>query len=1303
MARRWPWLLGGTTIFSALLAAWTVRAAWPDRHEEDAVGDHFLPLSGDKLFVLIGGPEGRYDVRSEGVRCDREVVNVDEELRCGSDRLFVRDINGRHRLVLEGVSVALPGVVGSGRDVDALFPLPGMGSRQLEWLPVDECPIGETPETPVACLRNGGASGTLVVDRAARQSETAPLAKTRVGLAQGEAILVDERDLVWVGQVPLRIRRKEGLILLSVPEETWTTLAGDRRWMALELPWWPLAKAANIEPEKHVFWSRESLFNTPAWPFHWRTHLQDSRVEYEQEELFQSFIDHELLCLAPDARSLTWNLRTGIGCDGSAAPAPPTELWRDAEQAAYRPGTKRILEVTAESLSGLPEHTPDPAGMVFVFDWAFELNADGELYRVPVRLLGVRPGSTRNGPPEAPPRYDGTDACALAKAGVGTPPIDVTAGSTSAYLEVVEDGPLTEGTTLVIPGSRGSAKGPVAALCAWTGSKVPANAGKFDAAASSKLSGLREVVSLGQLHVRGESKGGTTLFWSAAPQATVPNGAEGACAALVHADDGWTLLASGDANQIRVGEALAETARIPLADGARVRIGSGKNLLDLVFHDPVSPDHAAYSEVQAGHVERRYPFGALASPIIGYGPLAGGLEGAGSPELWKQANQAWRDAACKDAAAPAGISLTLRGDLQRIVAGEVAAMGEACASGDPRCTPKGDGVTASAVLLDSKTGDVLAVGNWPSFDPQNPDQTEALRRSLRLAGPGGTITVPDLENKAFLRARNAGSAYKLATAYTLGREGWLTDPPKANDSAFACKRFTWYAPRAGSADPVLLAPGYAPNGPRSQPCGHHAVNLTDANAGFHDAFRYSINLYFGLVPFAVLPDSGVRYERPHVVGSLADPLANPLGGESGLWVYNHEGSADLGITLAADFDVAHDIAPNNPFLTTLLGLGHRYHYPKVGGGTYYTQYADGVGDTVFPTAASPWLPGLVVGSGFRYPSMVGPEAYAVEGVPGWSERDVVLSIRDTVPSTQAIRVGTSSIREYSRVGYGMGGVEASALSLAVMGSPMARIDGGVVTPKLIQSPAQPAAAPVTPGFVSQGRAAIESAMRAVVNEPGSTAAGWFSDDVAKRIGGKTGTFEIARRVSDVAFSDPTTWKSIETIGRYGCGVRGVTPDAQDWTRLAAAVDKRKGRYKKRLDERPWLLPTLATVVNAPPARGFAASADVCTEWQLNPSRAQVGIPLGDVDGGLWLDALFGLFPRDDNDEELVEGSSFVAVMFDGLVDAATPGAPPLGQGWVLAVVVDGHPTGGKRTASRILDRLRQQLLVEQAVGIANPN
>jgi hypothetical protein len=1233
---RWPYLLLCGLALWVLLVLWTLRAAAPERGAGPGPDDHYLPLPGAELFALTGGPDGRYTVKEAGAACESDTVVVDGELSCGGYRFAVRDDGRGHRLVLEGVAVAIPATVGSGRDADRVLSVPGMGAEHVELLPIDACAPDPTVERPAVCVRNGGAGGTLVVDRSARQSQTKPLPRTREAPDHGATALVDEKDLVWAGPVPFRVRAQDGEVLLTVPIEDWTTIAGDRRWMSLELPSWALSDGEATKAETHVFWSREALFSSSVAPWSWETHLAERRVEWEQEELLQKFVDHELLCLAGGEAgpALRWNLETGIGCDGRPIPPPPAALWREAEQAAYQPGTDRLLDVSEAALAVLPDDTPDPASLVFVFDWAWSYDGE-ERRRVPVRLLGVRPTSTVNGPPVEVAPIAGDDPCAIAKSGARAP-IDVTTGSVSGRLEVTA-GPIAAGTRLLLPAS--------GTICVGGGK-------------STQVPGYEPadgpISTLGTLFVRDDGR----AFWTAGSAAPLPDGVKGECRTL---------------------DPKA------LTDGERVRIGT----LDLLYVAP--SDHAAVSEVHDGQITRSYPFGRDLSPVVGYGPFAGGIEGAGTAELWETANEAWKASVCGSPVAPVpALETTIDGDLQRIVSAELAATLEA---------GKGDDVDASAVLLDANTGRILAVANAPAFDPADPDAVEALRRSLRLAGPQGRVREPLLDNRAFLRAKNAGSVYKLATSYTLGREGLLAADGKA-PPAFGCTRFTWYSeappPVAAGVPPALLQPDWTPDGKRSQPCGKGAVVL-DPGEGFHEAFRKSINLFFGIAPFALVDGSGVTWAAPKPVSALKNPLENPLDGP-GLFAWTREGRADLGLVLSSELDVTRELG-GTAFLDTLVRIGHRFHYPKAGGGVLYTQRADGVGEVAYPTVDAPWLPGLRPGSGFRYPSLVGPEAYALEGVPGWASRNATIAVRnDGKTDPVELTVATSSIREYSRLAYGMGGVEASALSLAVMGSPMARADGAAVAPWLIVSPGG-AGGGAVPAVVGEGRAEIEKAMRAVVNEPGSTAYGWFPKDVASRIGGKTGTYEVARLTSDVGRRDPQTWASIERIARYGCGALDADPSAADWKRLDAALEGLTSRRAARhLKDRPYVQPVLDELIANPPARGFAASAASCVEWELNPGRAGVGASVAGTDAGLWLDAALGAFPRDLADEELVEGSSFVAVVFDGLADSPEPGKPPPGQGWVLAVVVDGHPTGAKNAAARILDRLQQHLQVVESRG-----
>jgi hypothetical protein len=262
---------------------------------------------------------------------------------------------------------------------------------------------------------------------------------------------------------------------------------------------------------------------------------------------------------------------------------------------------------------------------------------------------------------------------------------------------------------------------------------------------------------------------------------------------------------------------------------------------------------------------------------------------------------------------------------------------------------------------------------------------------------------------------------------------------------------------------------------------------------------------------------------------------------------------------------------------------------------------------------------------------------------------------------------------------------------------MARADGAALAPQIFAHAG--GAKIVTPAVVQRDRAAIASAMRAVVAEPGSTAYGYFEPDLRSRVGGKTGTFEIAVLQPDTGGTQGT----IARLVRWACGVRGAKASPADIASFAAALDARTGRRGPRrwLADRPYAQAGMAELRASPQAAGFAAGADACVAAGLVPGRARTSGVVAGVDAGAWLDAVVGAFPTGDGHEERVEGSSFVAVAFDGLADPATPGGRPYGEGFVLAVVVDGHPTAAKRASARILGRIRDYALAT-GQGVVTP-
>lgn len=157
---------------------------------------------------------------------------------------------------------------------------------------------------------------------------------------------------------------------------------------------------------------------------------------------------------------------------------------------------------------------------------------------------------------------------------------------------------------------------------------------------------------------------------------------------------------------------------------------------------------------------RRYPCGALAAHVLGFtgiskstnGPWAGDIEGREGIESsldqvlrgargWREVQRVIRDRtavyeAAEEVAPRPGLNvvLTIDANLQRMAEAELQAAWQ-------RHAPKG----ASCVIVQPATGEILALANLPTFDPNRPGDASAdARRNRAIADvyePGSTFKV----------------------------------------------------------------------------------------------------------------------------------------------------------------------------------------------------------------------------------------------------------------------------------------------------------------------------------------------------------------------------------------------------------------------------------------------------------------------------------------------------------------------------------------------------------------------------------
>ncbi|MCP4805896.1 MAG: hypothetical protein GY913_03645 [Proteobacteria bacterium] len=1305
---RAPVTKGLLLVALAVLGLWTLRAAAPEPPGlDEQITRHHLPISGADLFelTLLEGHTSGYAFSGDLDCVDdagQPVLELkhDDVLYCASKspdtrvRLRVDSAGPQHRLVLDGLLVAVPeddapiASMGLARSVDVVFPVPGMGARHLVLSGPKACGDDDTIR---ACVENGGLRGSLIVDRSLRDlGEGAPL--VREAPSRGVAVPIADGDRVWAGHVPFlvqQLRRDElgmSWVELRVPRagvdsQDWQRAAGDRRWMSLELPSWPLARLAETDEgwerdgeASFSFHSREQQFSTSPLPWAWDMHLTDQRIEWQEEEQLQSLIDHELLCMAssfdggelapnePFPVRFVWNLETGRGCDGERIAAAPLTLHRLATEWAHDRARNEQLASSARQLAQLPDQVPNPAELAFVFDWTRIAGTADELAIVPTRLLGVRPLSTRNGPRAEPDLPSIEDGCDLAESGFARPPISVRKGTASPYLRVVEsDTAVPVGARLLLASDSGS-------IC--VGNTVPDR---------TKLLGAG-VAALG--HVGLSKK--DFQFDAAAP---VQHDAT-TCMVLSQQDGVWTATKDGTApllleraTELGVTETNVGAGSLQaLQHQDRLWLSGGDHRVVLSFEAPPAPDVIAFSEATDDAIERRYPYGRDLAAVLGvHGVIWGGLESFLEPSLWAEAEEAWQDSCGEETGEVAGVELTLSGDMQRIVYSELAAMHDAKAAGglvayDGTKRIEHDILRMQAVLLDSRTGDVLAVANTPGFDPNAKDALRREQDALKQRD-GKWQAPPEYDNQAFRRNKQIGSVYKLVTSYGLARSNLLdVTPPNArcfrigfreserNDDA--TDLVPELRPRVRTDESLRCSAGEGTGGYGFDPSPQQPDH-------FEYAFKNSSNPFFSLGAMALAPRAGLLYSAapstevsaPGIMTRHVD-LANirgvPVSRTIHEWVTR------------SDFSTGDDLGTANGFLEALILTGHRYHY----GYSLRTQTVDSIGTTTFPTSAEMrWLPG-VRQPGFRYPSVTGPELY---GVDRRERRTLALSTRRGVDENTYTLQDTpvEPLASYAKLAYGMGGLESNALALAVIGS--AAVDGSVVSPDVVVGASEEERRVFTESLLTQAqRRRIEQVMKETVKS--GTGGDYFLTRLGDwdGVGTKTGTFRtgVAQREMDAPVS--TRRRRTDELMDHACGRVGGTGSAVDWAYVTQRAPTSAGwqaEVRERLQD-GWV----------PPA-GFAAGSQEC--GNENPGRAGVSADLGDadhaIDGGTWLDAYLTKNPPPASKTLHLPGSSLITVVFDGLDDQGT------GRGLVLAVVADGHRDAAKRASVQILIRLRQYL------------
>ena len=279
--------------------------------------------------------------------------------------------------------------------------------------------------------------------------------------------------------------------------------------------------------------------------------------------------------------------------------------------------------------------------------------------------------------------------------------------------------------------------------------------------------------------------------------------------------------------------------------------------------------------VPRDELERWEARGRSATDLVGRAGIEAAYEDtlAGQPQRYLQivesGNTVIREVAGATGSNPASVSLTIERGLQEVVA-------QALADAVSAAVPNWGGITAGGaiVALDARTGEILALASYPSFDPHifNPETTYNIGNALlRL---DRDIRNPFV-NKALAEQYTPGSVYKIVTALAAASER-IWEPTAIFDCGYI-----WRGAEYGDSEAVRtdwrLLDGREPTGP---------VTMAQALAASCNPFFYEMGArmfredplmqarYAELLGFGQPSGlAGLGIEAPGSVAPPAEPAA----------------------------------------------------------------------------------------------------------------------------------------------------------------------------------------------------------------------------------------------------------------------------------------------------------------------------------------------------------------------------------------------------------------------------------------------
>jgi hypothetical protein len=491
----------------------------------------------------------------------------------------------------------------------------------------------------------------------------------------------------------------------------------------------------------------------------------------------------------------------------------------------------------------------------------------------------------------------------------------------------------------------------------------------------------------------------------------------------------------------------------------------------------------------------------------------------------------------------------------------------------------------TAVALDPASGDVLAALNWPEGtwweDPAD----------LHLTG----AWIPDSVNRAFRRAEKTGSTLKALTLYTIANAGLLDHPVVPTAAGPTCGGSKDSPTQLGmlvTRDDLTVQPGgsraFADKQAGPLPVSHAAIA-----AGLPEATGHSCNAFFAFTAAMLLSGQVPDVSYPAAGCCPIDAALRRSDVPDGSWMVCRLCSAPvkremtrrypLGRLPAPDlwllapphhqlFErsvVQTSLAHQQGYFPRAIAAGYRFDRRLASGVTDHGRAREYEGQPL----RSDWFPELGSSADqwmFAYPRIKSPGTLF-----GWASDEAGQREQPLAPREHNWwhELASEVIGE---------GTTGSALSLAVLYTPIARVDAAFPAPRLVRTAAEPVS-PALPAFdatVGRRRQQLRIALSAPVRHGGTAWKSMALRDsmraygVQDRLIGKTGTFDL-RQLIRPPLGEATGFGTSRTASkrRRACGVPvGLGPQGPDFrSQLGTETCERAGLLMTgvhRYPERP---------------------------------------------------------------------------------------------------------------------------------------